>query len=43
MDDDDVRPEQLLATGDAVAQRHPVVDHELEIEVGDSHAGVAGA
>ena len=43
MHDDHVRPQKLLAAGDPLAQRHPVVDDELEVEVGDPNTGVAGA
>ena len=34
-------PEQLLSPGDLLADRGPVVDDELEVEVGDPGAGVA--
>ena len=41
MDDDHVRPEQLLAPGDLLLDRDAVVDDELEVEVGDPDARVA--
>ena len=41
MDDDHVRAEQLLAAGDLLDDRLPVVDDELEVEVRDPAARVA--
>ena len=41
VDDDDVRAEQLLVTGDLLAQRQPVVGDELEVEVRNADACVA--
>ena len=41
MDDDHVRPEQLLPAGDLLDDRLAVVDDELEVEVRDPAAGVA--
>ena len=41
MDEDDVRAEQLLAAGDALADDRAVVDDDLEVEVRDPDAGVA--
>ena len=35
VDDDHVRPEQLLPAGDLLLDRDAVVDDELEVEVGD--------
>ena len=32
MDEDDVAPSQLVATGDATADEGPVVDEQLEVE-----------
>jgi hypothetical protein len=43
MDEDDVGSEQLLLAGDALAQDGAVVDHELQVEVGDAHARIAFA
>ena len=41
VDDDHVRPEELLAAGDRLLDRRAVMDHELEVEVRDPDAGVA--
>lgn len=41
--EDDVRPEELLAPRDVLAQDRPVMDDELEVEVVDVPAGVARA
>ena len=41
MDDDHVRPEELLPPRDLLDDHAAVVDDELEIEVGDAHAGIA--
>ena len=41
VDDDHVRPQQLLPAGDLLDDRHAVVDDELEVEVRDPGAGVA--
>ena len=43
MDDDDVRAQQLLPPGDLLEDGRAVVDDELEVQVGDADAGVAGA
>ena len=43
MDDDDVGAEELVAAGDALAKDRAVMDDELQVEVGDAHAGVAFA
>ena len=41
MDDDHVRADQLALTGDLVFDGAAVMDHELEVEIGDPRAGVA--
>ena len=41
MDEDHVGSEQLLMTGDALAQNLAVVYDELEVEFGDPHARFA--
>ncbi len=41
MDDDHVRPEELLPAGDLLEDGLAVVDDELEVEVRDPDAGVA--
>ena len=41
MDDDDVRPEQLIPAGDLLAQRQAVMGYELEVQVGNAHARIA--
>ena len=41
MDDDHVRPEELLAAGDLLEDGLAVMDDELEVEIGDPGAGVA--
>ena len=41
VDDDDVRPGQLVATGDAAPDERAVVDEHLEVELGSQPARVA--
>ncbi len=41
MDDDHVRPDELLLAGDLVLDRRAEVDDELEVEIGDPRARVA--
>ena len=41
VDDDHVRPEELLAAGDLLEDRRAVVDDELEVEIRDPDARVA--
>ena len=43
VDHDDVGAHQLLAAGHLLAERRSVVDDELQVEVGNAHAGVAFA
>ena len=43
MDEDDVRPGQLIATGDAAANEGPVMHEQLEVEFGSQPTRVAVA
>ena len=39
--DDRIHPQEFLPTGDLLHERGAVVNHELEVEIGDPQAGVA--